>query len=477
MNTKTTLLLVVLLAIVAGAYYFVSQKSAEPPVAKAPDGQVVQIASSDMQKITITPADGKPVVLERSGADWKITSPVNAKAEKWSVDDLATTLANLTSRGETGLENKAAIGLEKPTVVEVAGKDNKTVKLAFGSRSAVGDVTYVLKDDAQKAQIVGAEILDKLEDPAKKYRDMKLADLSSVEVKQFQVRRPDGEYRFERSGEDWQMVAPEKMPVESFEMSDMVNAVASLRAGEIVAEDAANPAKYGLHLPRITAFATTQPAATQPSAAQPAGVQVRVGNHDDIRKQNVFVQVGENGPVAKVNASIVQQLSKKPLDLRAKKLLEIDPATVNRVTVTTSTPATTQPTTQPASESTTVVVRNETAAQQGPPAPATTHAATQPAPEAAWVVEGTKAPVDEAKVADLLKALQPLRVTKYLATAPEGLSGRTYVLSVRTIAAGGAEKAHELKIIDRGESDAPVGQYNGLVFELDREILTKLKLQ
>ncbi len=473
MNTKTTLLLVIVLIVVGTAYYYVARRAAEPPVVKAPAGQVVQIASGDMQKITITPADGKPVVLERAGADWKITAPVSAKAEKWTVDDLATSLAGLNSRGDTGLENKSAIGLDKPTLVEITGKDGKSVKLAIGSRSAVGDVTYVLKDDATSAQIVAADVLSKLEDPVKKYRDPKLSDLLSTDVKQFSVRRPDGDYRFEKRGDEWQMIDPEKMPVEATEMSDMIGAVAGLRAGEIVAEDAKDAAKYGLSQPRLVAFATTVAPTTQPSTSQPAGVQVRVGGYDDIRKQNVYVMVGDTGPIAKVGASIIQQLSKKPLDLRNKKLLDIDPATVNRLTLATQTPATTQPTTREASSSTIAIVRNAVAA---PPTPATTQASTQPVAPT-WILEGTKNAADEAKVVELLKALQPLRVTKYLAAMPAGQLGATHALSLRTVAAGGVEKTYDLKITERGDTDPPIGQSNGLTFELDRDILTKLKLQ
>ena len=203
---------------------------------------------------------------------------------------------------------------------------------------------------------------------------------------------------------------------------------------------------------------------------------MRIGGYDDIRKQNVYVMVGDAGPIAKVNASIVQQLSRKPLDLRSKKLVEIDPATVNRVALTTITPAATQPTTREASTSTTAIVRNAAAALQGPPVPATTQAATQPA-ASSWVTEDTRKPADDTKVADLLKALQPLKVTKYLAAMPEGQQGTSHVLSLRTVAAGGAEKSYELKIIERGESESPVGQFNGLTFELERDILTKLNVQ
>ena len=60
---------------------------------------------------------------------------------------------------------------------------------------------------------------------------------------------------------------------------------------------------------------------------------------------------------------------------------------------------------------------------------------------------------------------------------PEGKVAGSHVVSIRTVAAGGVEKAYDLHITDRGETELPLVQFDGLVFEVDRDLLRKLKLQ
>jgi hypothetical protein len=127
------------------------------------------------------------------------------------------------------------------------------------------------------------------------------------------------------------------------------------------------------------------------------------------------------------------------------------------------------------------VLRNVVAEVQGPPTPATrkavtTTATTQPAP-AQWINADTKAPADETKVKDLMDAFKSLRATSYLDTFPQAKAQGIYTVTIKTVAAGGAAVTREIRITDRGDTGSPVGQYEGLIFELDRELLNKLKLK
>ena len=76
---------------------------------------------------------------------------------------------------------------------------------------------------------------------------------------------------------------------------------------------------------------------------------------------------------------------------------------------------------------------------------------------------------------ELLDALHPLRVEKYLETAPTTQPSADYVLTIKTVGAGGAETAtYQLRITDPGGEAKLIGRYNDLTFELDRSLLKKL---
>jgi hypothetical protein len=213
---------------------------------------------------------------------------------------------------------------------------------------------------------------------------------------------------------------------------------------------------------------------------------VKCGAYDDVLKTNVYVTTSQSPVVAKVAATALESVNKKPIELRDKQVLNIDPTQVSSVTISSDLAATTQPTSRPASKTEIVLRRTKAPASQPAtqPAPqvastqkattrvATTQAATAPATK--WeVVTGTVAkPADDPKVSALLTELHPLRVTKYLEKAPTTRPTATYDLKIVIGAPGGS--TYELKLTDPGHAQPLVGTYNGLAFEVDRLLADRL---
>src|SRR5205085_2047700 len=121
-------------------------------------------------------------------------------------------------------------------------------------------------------------------------------------------------------------------------------------------------------------------AATSAPASQPAPVVIRLGRYDDVKKQNVFATSSQNPVIAKVGATVLTQLDKKPLDLRDRKVVDIDAAQVASVTLVSDLAATTKPTSRPASKTEITIKRRHESVVLGPAMaaskPATTSATT-----------------------------------------------------------------------------------------------------
>src|SRR5262249_28645079 len=103
-------------------------------------------------------------------------------------------------------------------------------------------------------------------------------------------------------------------------------------------------------------------------------------------------------------------------------------------------------------------------------APAT-QASTEPAkPPAKWqITSEPSGPADETAVDGLLSQLSPLHVEKYVETSATTQPSDQYTLTIVTSAG-----AQTINIADRGGSKPPVGEFQGLRFELSRFFLDKL---
>jgi hypothetical protein len=505
MNFKTTLVLLVALAAL-GAFIFVSNsktetKKTDTEVA-ANERRLFDAKAEDVTKITVVGSDGKRTVVERSNGNWKLVEPVSAPAEAFEVDALARALVELKSHGSvTDSGSASATGLATPQYkVEFTTKDNKTQTLNVGNKSAVGDNLYVSTGGSQ-AEVVNTALLDQLEKPANSYRNPKLVNLANSDVKQLTIKRADGTISLEKIGSDWRMNEPKKFAADASEVDDVVMAITGLRATDWVdVANAADAKQYQLDNPRVTVTLsattkpTTQSATTAGAATQP--VVIKIGRYDDVLRKNVLATSSEANSIAKVAASVVDTLNKKPIEFRDKRVLQIASADVSGIVVLADLPATTQPATKPASKKELILQRHQSTLPVGVAAPSTksstkptTVATTTTAPAATqaaatkpankWdllTAAGATEVAEDSKVDELLFQLNPLRAEKYLESAPATTQpAPTYTLKITSQGPGGAPPEQQtVTITDPGPGKAPIATYNDLSFEVSRTLLEKL---
>lgn len=497
MNFKTTIFLLVLLAAVGvyfGVEHFVGGNKAGE-TASADNTKLIPAKSEDVSKVSITGADGKHLTLVKSGADWRMTEPMDAKADTFAVADLLRQLTSLQSRGQLKPDQKASVGLDKPKFVVELTADGKTTKLAVGDENKIGDSLYVLVNDQQDPQIVATAVYDQLNKQPTDYRSKKLTDLAfgqTNDIKELSITQNGKTMRLEKQGSDWQIVEPKKMPADGAAVSSVLSAIADLNASDFVSSPSA-PASYGLAKPTLTVAYSTNAPTTTPATSKPTrGHEIAFGRFATIEQNAVFASV-DGGPVATVTTSSEDSFKKTALDLRDKKVVDIDPAHVTGFTLSINRSATTQPTTKPAEQVEYTIARRKEPRTLGPTLPAattepttkpgvaSTQPATQPAvagtqPASKWVIEsGGSGDANDADVDALLTALHPLQATKFLESAPTTQPAGRYTLTVHVGPANGhGPEDYTLKFTNPGTTGEVVGSYDDLTFEVERSIVDKL---
>jgi len=502
MNFRTTIILIVLLA-GAGAYVAVRQLSGpskESASSASTTGKLVGMETADVTKLSIAPADGQKIVAEKTGTQWRLVEPIKAPADQFTVEDIIRAVTALQSRGELAEDKKASVGLDHPSyVVELTDKNGKTTKVSVGEKNQVADSLYVLVDEQKKPQIVASALYTQLDKQPDAFRSKKLVDVTNDQVKQISITRGDKTVRLEKPGTDWQIVEPKKMPADSTAVSDLLWAATGLNATNFV-EKPSGPSAYGLATPITSVWFSTQAPTTQPATApatQGAGATIVFGRYESVLQKDVYASV-DGGPIVTVPTSSLESFNKTALDLRDKKVADIDPAHVESFTLTIDRAATTQPTTKPAEQKQiTIARRKEAAPVLGPlPAPVTqpvasTQPTTRPAvastqpttapvaatqPASKWVFQsGGNGDADDGQVDALLGALHPLRAEKFLEKPPTTQPAAAYSLVVRAGPHDGqGQQEFTFRFTNPGATGSVVGSYNELVFEIERSLLDKL---
>ena len=279
-----------------------------------------------------------------------------------------------------------------------------TLELRQQKRSQTGDNLYVKVDNQSQVDVVSADAQTYLDKSLHDYRDMNLIAATSDTIQRLRIQNPSSTIELSKNGGKWVMVSPHKWNVESSATDDLLSTLTSLRAASFV-DQPLPEAMYQFNKPQLVVTYLSSPSGAT-AATQPSETKIVFGGYDDVRKQNVFANA--NGSVVKIAASTMDSLNKSPLDLRDKTVVDIDGASVERIELKKILPATTKPTSRPASNIALDIVRNSKHGSN------TAKPTTQPTAPAWIFANDIKAKVNDANVDDLLASLHPLKTEKYV---------------------------------------------------------------
>jgi hypothetical protein len=239
------------------------------------DKRVLSFARADVDSISLDPATGPDVTLARESGDWKLTAPVDARADFSPVDSLISRVdqARMSSIVNEGDEPTPAelrtFGLDRPRLVATFGAGSNRASLAIGGEAE--DTTVYARDLSRPLVFTVEESL--LTDLTKQPADLRVKDVfnfttfsatgleitSGGTTRTFAKSAPapppatDADADADADGGDdqadaadadpaapppaevWRQTAPEAADVNQTAMTDLLNTLSSLRADSFTA--------------------------------------------------------------------------------------------------------------------------------------------------------------------------------------------------------------------------------------------------
>jgi uncharacterized protein DUF4340 len=206
-------------------------------------------------------AGGKTVQLEKNGAEWKITQPLQVRADYGAVEGLigklqTTAIKSIVADSASAADLKK-YGFDKPTA---------KVDLKLGSASATlllggtGEDKTVYARDASKPAVVTVEstLADDLKKGADEFRRKDIFEFRAYNANRVELTRNGQTVAFEKvkgSGNDavdkWRRVSPTAGDADKDKIDALLSRLSNMRATSFV--DAS--AKTGLNMPALTVFA------------------------------------------------------------------------------------------------------------------------------------------------------------------------------------------------------------------------------
>jgi hypothetical protein len=213
------------------------------------DKGVLAIEREAVDAIVLDRASGPDVALTRSGDAWRLTAPVDARAEYSPVDGLIGRVdgAQMRSIEHDGTEPTAAqlrtFGLDRPQLVATFGSGSSKAALALGSKK--DDSSVYARDLARPLVFtVEASLVTDLEKSPDDLRVKDVFAFRSYSATGIELTTAGSTAAFEKSapaaGDNassegtWKQTKPAARDVNQTALTDLLNTLSSLRAERFV---------------------------------------------------------------------------------------------------------------------------------------------------------------------------------------------------------------------------------------------------
>ncbi len=256
--------------------------------------------------------------------EWKMTQPVETKANTRAVEDIVSALDGLKAVvfEADGDYKPASYGLVQPriTVTLQESASDRIQKLRIGSDAETPGRIYVARPEHHAVYAVNREIYTKLNRTVFDLRDKRVIDFQRTSTHQFTLRQGDNEIVCQKNANgDWEITAPLKLKADEKAVDDLLFGVDALRAVAFVDDRPRHLQPYGLDSPSIEASFMTP--GTEPTV-------LLVGR---MKGDNIYVKAQNAEPVFLVKKTLLNLVDTGVAGLRHKQILDFDSDDATRI--------------------------------------------------------------------------------------------------------------------------------------------------
>ncbi|MEM6959579.1 MAG: DUF4340 domain-containing protein [Myxococcota bacterium] len=229
-NQRLVIAGVIFALLLGGAVYALNQREAADAGEAETTPELPAIEREAITRLTITRPESDPIVLEKSGEEWRVTAPVDAEADQSAVTTVLEKLGDLEVTGVAARreENHGRLEVDSAGIrVEVAQGEGEPVVLIVG---AYRDRNTMIRVDGQTEVLsVSGSIKYAFNKELKDWRNRRVFDgLQADRIREITFESENGRYAFARTGAGEWAQADGEEPIERFGASKVQSIVASI---------------------------------------------------------------------------------------------------------------------------------------------------------------------------------------------------------------------------------------------------------
>lgn len=315
-------------------------RAADRPADDFRDRTLLVFQPAEVRALEIIPRQGPILQARRKGPEeWELTAPVTAPADPEQVSQLLDTVwrARIREFVSERPESPAPYGLDRPTrLILWVGEEKTRVArgLRLGDAVAAKRAVYGQRDGEPGVFLLDESVARAVPTTVAGLRDRTVLAFDRTRVERIELTSPKGALTLvAEGGTAWRVVSPVSQPADATLVSQLLTRLKNLRARGFAADDARRAAEFGLDRPAVRVVLWERDRQSPKTLAlTPArrGRGPATGAGDE--PAEAYALAGGAGPIMRVEAALLEELSRSPQDLRDRSLFgQLDPTAVQRL--------------------------------------------------------------------------------------------------------------------------------------------------
>ena len=245
MNFKNTWLWLIVAASLSSFILFYQRHAHTGP--EGPQKILPDLNVSAVTAVQVLPRGQLEIRAERTNDGWQLSKPLLYPAQSTSVENLLTTLEQLTPAAfitESELKNRFSAdeeyGFADPQATVILEQGNYRPRLRIGIRTPPGDQVFLQVVGLPGAYVVDADLLKLVPHTINDWRDTALVNLESVAFDRITVTNGATAFELHRlaTNAPWRMVYPIQARAGQAKIDEALQRLQNLRINQFVSDDA-----------------------------------------------------------------------------------------------------------------------------------------------------------------------------------------------------------------------------------------------
>jgi hypothetical protein len=310
---KTTLVLLAVFAALLAVVLVFESKGKKDAAVKEKEEKLVDLAAADIRKIELKKEDGTIVLQKDDKGEWRLTAPLEAKADATEADGLLSSFSSLRIDRVVEKEAKDLKTYEIPkeeVALWVKGQD-APLRVLFGMENPLDKSLFAKREDDPRVVLISSTLKSTLDKKVFDFREKDIFKFTASDVKTIRAKAKGVSWEAAREGDGWLLRSPVRALADKSKVDTLLDDLSAIKAKEFLSEDkqAADIKKLGLEKPDYE-VALSMPAANK---------DVVFSLHKEGDRS--YAMTSQSNKIIAFEGSLIADLEKKVDDLREKKVV------------------------------------------------------------------------------------------------------------------------------------------------------------